>query len=55
MTKSSRGGRVTNWEKPAGAERFSAGRAEINKGSVPADVKDRFCELNEKRRGQPKP
>lgn len=30
-------------------------RAEINEGLVPADVKDRFCELDEKRRGRFRP
>lgn len=34
---------------------WDAIRAEINKGSAPADIKGRFYELNEKRRGKPKP
>ena len=34
---------------------WEAIRAEISKGFASVDVKDRFCELNEKRRRQPKP
>ncbi len=34
---------------------WEAIRAEVDKGFVLSDVKDRFCELNEKRRRQPKP